>query len=166
MCAWLMKYPWWRYQMETFSALLAFCAGKSPVTGQWRRTLMVSLICPWTNVWVHNRHAGDLRRHCSNYDVTVMQWFSATLSGANMPRNHDHRVQWFLCTTCTSAYIIIIDWASGKTFCLKWAGQFCIWNIQTKHELYSRYEQIIYVFITIIITITTTTITIMIIFIH
>ena len=23
---------WWRHQMETFSALLAFCAGKSPVT--------------------------------------------------------------------------------------------------------------------------------------
>ena len=26
---------WWRHQMETFSALLAFCAGKSPVTGEF-----------------------------------------------------------------------------------------------------------------------------------
>ena len=26
---------WWRYQMETFSALLAFCAGNSPVTGEF-----------------------------------------------------------------------------------------------------------------------------------
>ena len=26
--------PWWRHQMETFSALLAFCAGNSPVTGE------------------------------------------------------------------------------------------------------------------------------------
>ena len=26
------KYPWWRHQMEIFSALLAFCAGYSPVT--------------------------------------------------------------------------------------------------------------------------------------
>ena len=25
--------PWWRHQMETFSALLAICAGNSPVTG-------------------------------------------------------------------------------------------------------------------------------------
>ena len=27
--------PWWRHQMETFSALLAFCAGKSPIPGQF-----------------------------------------------------------------------------------------------------------------------------------
>ena len=27
--------PWWRHQMETFSALLAFCAGNSPVTGEF-----------------------------------------------------------------------------------------------------------------------------------
>ena len=26
---------WWRHQMETFSALLAFCAGKSPVIGEF-----------------------------------------------------------------------------------------------------------------------------------
>ena len=25
------KFPWWRHQMETFSALLAICAGNSPV---------------------------------------------------------------------------------------------------------------------------------------
>ena len=28
----LMFFSWWRYQMETFSALLALCAGNSPVT--------------------------------------------------------------------------------------------------------------------------------------
>ena len=26
---------WWRHQMETFSALLAFCAGNSPVPGEF-----------------------------------------------------------------------------------------------------------------------------------
>ena len=26
---------WWRHQMETFSALLVFCAGNSPVTGEF-----------------------------------------------------------------------------------------------------------------------------------
>ena len=30
----LEKQPWWRHQMETFSALLAICAGNSPVTGE------------------------------------------------------------------------------------------------------------------------------------
>ena len=27
--------PWWRHQMETFYALLAICAGNSPVTGEF-----------------------------------------------------------------------------------------------------------------------------------
>ena len=27
--------PWWRHQMEIFSVLLAICAGKSPVTGEF-----------------------------------------------------------------------------------------------------------------------------------
>ena len=26
---------WWRHQMETFSALLVFCAGNSPITGEF-----------------------------------------------------------------------------------------------------------------------------------
>ena len=70
---------WWRHQMETFSALLALCAGNSPVTGefpaqsQWRWALMFSLNCAWTDGWVSNRHAGDLRHHRAHYDVTVMR---------------------------------------------------------------------------------------------
>ena len=45
-----MRVTWWRLQMETFSALLAMCAGNSPVPvnsqhkGQWRGALMSSLI--------------------------------------------------------------------------------------------------------------------------
>ena len=42
---------WWRHQMETFSALLALCAGNSPRSpvnsphkGQWRGALIFSLI--------------------------------------------------------------------------------------------------------------------------
>ena len=42
----------------------------SPHKGQWRRVLMFYLI--WTNDWVNNRDAGDLRRHCTHYNVTVM----------------------------------------------------------------------------------------------
>ena len=29
------EHSWWRHQMETFSALLAHCAGNSPVTGEF-----------------------------------------------------------------------------------------------------------------------------------
>ena len=43
--------PWWRHQMETFSALLTICAGNSPVSGEFpaqrpvTRSFDVSLIC-------------------------------------------------------------------------------------------------------------------------
>ena len=69
---------WWRHQMETFSALLALCAGnssvpvKSPHKGQWRGALLFCLICAWINDWVNNREAGDLRGHCGHYDVNVI----------------------------------------------------------------------------------------------
>ena len=139
----LWMLTWWRHQMETFSALLALCAGNSPVTGEfpsqrpvtrsfdvffdlclnkrlskqswglwfetpsrslWRHcnengkifcpdllnTLkrhgpvdsphiakgcgawVFSLMCASTKDEANNRDAGDLRRHCSHYDVTVM----------------------------------------------------------------------------------------------
>ena len=74
----LLQNSWWRHQMETFSALLALCAGNSPVPvisphkGQWRGILMFSLICAWINDWVNNREAGDLRRHHGYHDVIVM----------------------------------------------------------------------------------------------
>ena len=31
------------------------------------------IICAWTNSWVNNRDAGDLRRHRANYDVIAMR---------------------------------------------------------------------------------------------
>ena len=64
--------------MKTFTALLALCAGKSlvpvnsPHKGQWRGTLMFSLIYAWINGWVNNREAGDLRRYRGHYDIIVM----------------------------------------------------------------------------------------------
>ena len=69
-----IRNTWWRHQMETFSALLAICAGNSPVPGefptqrQWRGALMFSLICVWINSWVNNR---DLRHYRAHYDVSV-----------------------------------------------------------------------------------------------
>ena len=44
----------------------------SPHKGQWRGTLMFSLICARVNCWVKYREAGDLRRHRAHYDVIVM----------------------------------------------------------------------------------------------
>ena len=44
----------------------------SPHKGQWRGTLMFSLIYVWINGWVNNREAGDLRRNRVHNDVIVM----------------------------------------------------------------------------------------------
>ena len=92
---------WWRHQMETFSALLAVCAGNSPAPvisphkGQWRGALMFSLIWARINDWVNNLEAGDLRRHRGHYDVNVMNFshrmFKLFLSDRSLVhRNYFH----------------------------------------------------------------------------
>ena len=67
--------------METFSALLAICAGNSPLTGEFpaQRPATQSFDVFFDlrlkkNGWVNNGEAGDLRRHHTHYDVTVMHW--------------------------------------------------------------------------------------------
>ena len=68
--------PWWRHQMETFSASFVqkihWSSVNSPHKGQWHSALMFSLICAWINGWVNNREAGDLRRHRAHDDIIVM----------------------------------------------------------------------------------------------
>ena len=44
----------------------------SPHKGQWHGALMLSLICTWKNGWVNKRHAGDVRNHVADCDITVM----------------------------------------------------------------------------------------------
>ena len=42
LCATTICLPWWRHQMETFSALLALCEGNPLVTGGFQRPVMRS----------------------------------------------------------------------------------------------------------------------------
>ena len=69
---------WWLHQMETFSGYWPFLRGihrllvNSPHKGQWRGALMFPSICAWINGWVKSCEAGDLRRHRTQYNVTVM----------------------------------------------------------------------------------------------
>ena len=66
------------HQMETFPRYWPSVRGihRSPGNslhkGQWRGALILSFICACIKRWVNNREAGDLRRHRSHYDVTVM----------------------------------------------------------------------------------------------
>ena len=76
----LLWKSWWRHQMETFSALLAICAGNSPVTGEFptqrpvTRSLDVFFYLCLNRLWVSNRGTGDLRRYRAHHDVIVMLW--------------------------------------------------------------------------------------------
>ena len=76
----------WRHQMETFSALLAICAGNSPHKGQWRGALMYSLIRAQIYGWAINGEAGDLRRHRAHYDVIVMKKITRTVAAIKSHR--------------------------------------------------------------------------------
>ena len=77
--------------METFSAILAICAGNSPVTGEFpaQRSVTRSF-----DVFFHLRlnkrlskrsEAGDLRRHRAHYDVSVMIWVNIAAGDGLMP---------------------------------------------------------------------------------
>ena len=82
---WKPTESWWRHQMETFSTLLAICAGNSPVTNEFPAQRPMTLrfdVCfdlPRINVWVNNREAGDLRCYHTHYDVIVMMILSIQL---------------------------------------------------------------------------------------
>ena len=81
-------FSWWRHQMETFSALLALCAGNSSVTGelptqgQWRGALKFSLICAWIHGWVNNREAGNLVKcRKAHYNGSYHKFFMTRVNG-------------------------------------------------------------------------------------
>ena len=72
--------------METFSALLAICAGNSPVPGEFptqrpvTRSFDVYFDLRPNKGWVNNREAGDLSRHRAHCDIIVMMapdWLAA-----------------------------------------------------------------------------------------
>ena len=73
--------------METFSELLALCAGNTSVTGEFPAQKPVTrsfdvFFDQRLNKWL-NKHLSDLRRHCAHYDVTLM-----TFAGRHT-RSHD-----------------------------------------------------------------------------
>ena len=47
----------------------------SPQKCQWRGSLLFYLFFAWTDGWVNNTDVGDLRRHPTHYNVTVMTVF-------------------------------------------------------------------------------------------
>ena len=89
--------PWWRHEMETFSALLALCAGNSPFTGEFpsQRPVMRSFdvffdLClnkrlskqsrrrwfetPWCSLWRHcNMGLSWIWGYCNSPDLFTLR---------------------------------------------------------------------------------------------
>ena len=77
---------WWRHQMETVSALLAFCAGNSPVTGEFPAQRPVTrsfdvffdlrldqqLTKQWRDRWLEIP-SRSLWRHCNMLGTTIAE---------------------------------------------------------------------------------------------
>ena len=93
-----LNQSWWRHQMEIFSALLAICAGNSPVTGEFPAqrpvtgSLMFSLICTGnkrsskqSRGWWFETPSCPLWRHCNDDPVPwrTQMPHQASLNGFN-----------------------------------------------------------------------------------
>ena len=84
--------------METFSALLALCAGNSPVTGEFptQRPVMQSFDVSF-DLHLNKQfscESGDLRRHRAHYDVIVISRIQTAFSIYHLYFNP---YDWLLC---------------------------------------------------------------------
>ena len=97
--------PWWRHQMETFSAKLAFCARNSPITGEFTAQRPVTRsfdvffdLClnkrlskqSWG--WWFETLLRPFWRHCNARLVSVMAWswtYHLSLPDYMVPRSMD-----------------------------------------------------------------------------
>ena len=80
----------------------------SPHQSQRRGALMFSLISVWTNVWVNNRDAGDLRRHCAHHDASVIypQRYRSIAKPFDSPQQNATHVQnvWLVLKTYSNIF--------------------------------------------------------------
>ena len=137
------RITWWRHQMGTFSALLAFCAGNSPVPvnsphkGQWLGALMFPLICAWVHGCANNREADDSRCHSAHYDVTVMAckirfismlWAVSVSVCVVIPVFAICLIEWL-----TPVYILRAEWFhQNKSVNMTFSGDIVKWFVNMK----------------------------------
>ena len=110
--AWHETRAWWRHQMETFSALLAICAGNSPVPGAFPTQRPVTRSF---DVWVNNGNAGDLRHHRAHYDVIVMEP-TITQSTVPVPVPAPLHIQLHICVASWGLNTLTRQWTGRGNY--------------------------------------------------
>ena len=116
---------WWRHQMETFSAQLAFCAGNSPVTGESTAQRPVTrssdvffdlplnkwLSKQWWGWWFETQ-SRPLWRHCNEYGVLPTS-----------PNGNIFRVTGPLCGEFTGhRWIPVTKTSDAELWCFLWSA--------------------------------------------
>ena len=137
-----LQCTWWRHQIETFSALLAICAGNSPVTGEFPTQRPVTrsfdvffdqhpnerLSKQWWGWWFETLSSPLWRHHNGS---GVFTWINMHLVGdiictnrLNIPKRHTHNLQFsfkllaiiFVCAQC--------HWNNPPRMCYRKITQF------------------------------------------
>ena len=80
----------------------------SPHKGQWRGALMFFSICTWIHGWVNKGEAGDLKRHRTHYDVTVMWLFLDHLTENIRAHEVSHKFSWWCQSMDTLSALLIV----------------------------------------------------------
>ena len=106
----LVAQPWWRHQMETFSALLAICAGNSPVPGEFPAQMPVKRsfdvffdlrlnkrLSKQSWGWWFETLSRPLWRHCNDqYNLTHWGLVAHTCQWTVSVASHYPNQYWFL----------------------------------------------------------------------
>ena len=112
-------YAWWRHQMETFSALLAICAGNSPFLGEFptQRPVTRSFDAYF-----------DLRLNKRLCKQSWGWWFETLLcplwrhsNGESFPTTNMDDIISRLCMTRTSEYGMCYTWSMVSIFVYLWS---------------------------------------------
>ena len=112
----LEEFAWWRQQIFFSTHFMHYwpfvrrihqSTVDSPHKGQCCGALMFSLVCTWTNVWANNWDAGDLRCHCTQYDVTVREHVITGSQFASWYK-HIHTILYYLYPILSLSIITLV----------------------------------------------------------
>ena len=120
------EYAWWRHQIETFSALLALCAGNSPTTGEfpsrgpvtWSFDVFFDLrlnkrLSKQSWGWWFETPTRSLWCHCNDFRRHTNLHFLSCLCSENVSIWWRHRAKWGCCPEHLAAQSIKVPDLTG-----------------------------------------------------